>query len=106
MGEKLKTLINVRQHTVQQHGIIQKAIQMRQRGRNNSHLADCTVETSLHMVLALVTSVDEAILALVMQLHQHAHGAPLGPPQGAKLKMLVACQCQKSITAIHEVTCH
>lgn len=106
MGERLETLINVRQQAVQHHGIDQKAIQMRQRGRNNSHLADCTVETSLHMVLALVTSVDEAILALVMQLHQHAHGAPLGPPQGAKLKMLVACQCQKSITAIHEVTCH
>lgn len=76
---------------------------------NNSsptHLTDGTVEASLHMVLALIASVDEAVLALVMQLHQHAHGAPLGPPQGAKLKMFIPGQSQESITAIHEVTCH
>lgn len=29
-------------------------------------LTDGAVETSLHMVLALITSVDEAVLALVM----------------------------------------
>lgn len=71
-----------------------------------SHLTDSTVETSLHMVLAFVTSVDKAVLTLVMQLHQHAHGAPLRPPQRAELQVFVPGYCQESITAIHEVTCH
>lgn len=64
------------------------------------------MEASLHMVFALITSVDKAVLALVMQLHQHAHGTPHGPPQRAELQVFVPGQCQKSITAVHEVTCH
>lgn len=71
-----------------------------------THLTDGTVETGLHVVLALITSVDKAILALVMQLHQHAHGAPFRPPQRAELQVFIPSQCQESITAIHEVTCH
>lgn len=58
------------------------------------------------MVLALIAGVDKAVLALIMQLHQHAHGAPLGPPQGAKLEVLVPGQCQESISAVHEITRH
>lgn len=71
-----------------------------------THLTDSTVEASLHMVLALITSVDKAVLALVMQFHQHAHGAPQGPPQRAELQVFVSGQRQESIAAVHEVTCH
>lgn len=58
------------------------------------------------MVLALIAGVDKAVLALIMQLHQHAHGAPLGPPQGAKLKVFVPGQGEESISAIHEIARH
>lgn len=64
------------------------------------------MEAGLHVVLALITGVDESVLALVVQLHEHAHGAPLGPPQGAELQMLVARQRQKGIAAIHQVARH
>lgn len=48
---------------------------------SGSHLADSAMEAGLHMVFTLIARVDKAILALVVQLHQHAHGTPLGPPQ-------------------------
>jgi len=41
------------------------------------------------VVFTLIAGVDEAVLALVVQLHQHAHGAPLGPPERAELQVLV-----------------
>ena len=53
------------------------------------YLADGAVEARLHVVFALVAGVDEAVLALVVQLHQHAHGAPPGPPEGAELQVFV-----------------
>lgn len=43
-------------------------------------LAHSAVVARLHVVLTLIAGVDEAVLALVVQLHQHTHGAPLGPP--------------------------
>lgn len=58
----------------------------------------------LHVVLALVTSIDKTILSLVVQFNEHAHGAPLAPPEGAELPVLVPCQSQEGITAIHQVT--
>lgn len=56
------------------------------------------------MVLALIASVDKAVLSLVVQLHQHAHGAPLAPPKGAELPVFVSGQSQEGITPIHQVT--
>lgn len=47
----------------------------------DSHLADSAVEAGLHVVFAFIAGVDKAVLALVVQLHQHTHGAPLGPPE-------------------------
>lgn len=44
-------------------------------------LTDSAVEASFHMVFAQIARVDEAVLTLVVQLHQHARGAPHGPPQ-------------------------
>lgn len=83
---------------------------LQERGDQNNpsrtHLTNGTVETSLHVVLAFVASVYKTVLALVMQLDQHTHGAPHGPPEGAKLKMFVPGQCKEGITAIHEVACH
>lgn len=35
-------------------------------------LTNSTVEASLHVVFALIARVNEAVLALVVQLHQHA----------------------------------
>lgn len=70
------------------------------------HLAHGAVEARLHVVLALVAGVDEAVLALVVQLHQHAHGAPLGPPQRAELQVLVSGQSQEGVSTVHQVAGH
>lgn len=43
-----------------------------------AYLADGAVPARLHVVFALIAGVDEAVLALGVQLHQHAHGGPLG----------------------------
>lgn len=72
----------------------------------DSHLADSAVEAGLHMVFTLIAGVDEAVLALVVQLHQHTHGAPPRPPQGAELQVLVPGQSQEGIAAVHQVTGH
>lgn len=50
------------------------------------------MEASLHVVFTLVAGIDEAVLALVVELHQHTHGAPLGPPERAELQVLVSGQ--------------
>lgn len=71
-----------------------------------SHLTDGAVEARLHVVFALVAGVDEAVLALVVQLHQHTHGAPLGPPQRAELQVLVSGQSQEGVAAVHQVAGH
>lgn len=55
-------------------------------------------------MLALITGVHKAVLALVVQLYQHAHRAPFAPSQRTELPVLVPGQSQKGITAIHEVT--
>lgn len=68
------------------------------------YLANSAVPASFHVMLALIASVNKAVLALVVQLHQHAHCAPLASPQRAELPVLVPGQRQKGITAIHEVT--
>ncbi len=64
------------------------------------------MEAGLHMVFTLIASVDEAVLALVVQLHQHTHGAPHGPPERAELQVLVPGQSQEGIAAVHQVTGH
>lgn len=69
-----------------------------------SYLADGAVPARLHVVLALVARVHKAVLALVVQLHQHAHGAPFASSQRAELPVLVPGQCQKGVTAVHQVT--
>lgn len=69
-----------------------------------THLTDRAVPASLDVMLALVTGVHKAVLALVVQLYQHAHCAPFTPSQRAELPVLVPGQSQKGITAIHEVT--
>ena len=56
------------------------------------------------MVLALVAGVDKAVLALGVQLHQHAHGGPLGSSQRRELQVLVPCKGEKGIPPIHQVT--
>lgn len=56
------------------------------------------------MVLTLIAGVNKAILSLVVQLNQHAHGAPLTPPERAELPVFVPCQSQEGIPAIHQVT--
>lgn len=64
------------------------------------------MEAGLHVVFTLIAGVDEAVLALVVQLHQHTHGAPLGPPERAELQVLVPGQSQEGIAAIHQVAGH
>lgn len=54
-------------------------------------------------MLALVAGVDEPVLALVVQLHQHAHGAPLAAAQRAELPVFIPSQCQEGVPAVHQV---
>lgn len=56
------------------------------------------------MVLALVAGVDEAVLALVVQLYQHAHGAPLTAAQRAELPVFIPRQRQERVSSVHQVT--
>lgn len=58
------------------------------------------------MMFTLIACVNKAVLALVVQFHQHTHGAPHGPPEGAELQVLIPGQSQKGITAIHQITGH
>lgn len=44
----------------------------------NAYLTHSAMPACLHMVLALIAGVHKAILTLCMELHQHAHGRPLG----------------------------
>lgn len=78
----------------------------RKTNRSATHLTNGTVEASLYVVLAFIASVDKAVLTLVVQLHQHTHGAPHGPPEGTELEMFVPGQGKECIAAIHKVTCH
>lgn len=64
------------------------------------------MEAGLHVVFTLVAGVDKTVLALVVELHQHTHGAPLGPPEGAELKVLVPGQGQEGVAAVHQVAGH
>ena len=57
-------------------------------------------------MFTLVAGVNEAVLALVVQLHQHTHGAPQGPPQRAELQVLVPGQSEEGVAAVHQVTGH
>lgn len=56
------------------------------------------------MVLALIARVDEAILALGVQLHQHAQRAQLGAAQGRELPVLVSGQGEEGVPPVHQVT--
>lgn len=49
----------------------------RREGSDGAYLAHSTVPAGLHMVFALIAGVDKAVLALGVQLHQHAQRGPL-----------------------------
>lgn len=55
------------------------------------------------MVLALIAGVDKAVLALGVQLHQHAQRGPLGPPQRGEFPVLVPGEGEEGVAPIHEV---
>lgn len=55
-------------------------------------------------MFALVASVDKTVLSLVVELDQHAHGAPPASPERAEFPVLVPGQSQESVAAVHEVT--
>lgn len=73
-------------------------------GRRWAYLAHGTMPACLHMVLALIAGVDKAILALSVQLHQHAQRRPLGPPQRGEFPVLVPGKGEEGVAPIHEVT--
>lgn len=73
-------------------------------GRHRAYLAHSAVPACLHVVLALVAGVDKAVLALGVQLHQHAERGPLGAAQGGELPVLVSGKGEEGIAPIHEVT--
>lgn len=67
-------------------------------------LAERAVVPRLDVLLATVTSIDELVLSLVVQLVQQRHGAVLGTSQRRKLIMLLARQGKEGVPAIHEIT--
>lgn len=75
-----------------------------QRARTGAYLAHGAVPARLHVVLALVAGVDKPVLALCVQLHQHAQRGPLGPAQGRELPVLVSGKGEEGVTPVHEVT--
>lgn len=74
--------------------------------KESTYITDGTVVSGLHVVLAVVAGVDELVLALVVQLVQHAQRAELGAPHRRELKVLVAGHRQKGVAPVHEVTVH
>lgn len=67
-------------------------------------VADGAVVARLDVRLAAVASVHELVLALVVQLVQHAQR---GEPRAARrreLVMAVSGHCQESVAAVHQVT--
>lgn len=71
-----------------------------------THLTDGTVVAGFHVVFTFIASVNKAVLALTVQLHQHAHGTPLGPPERAELQVFVPAQGQEGVAAVHKVAGH
>lgn len=72
--------------------------------QGGTHLTHSAMPACLHMVLALVAGVDKSILTLCMQLHQHAHGRPLGSSEGREFQVLIPCKGEECISTIHQVT--
>lgn len=70
----------------------------------NTYLTHSAMPACLHVVLALIASVDKAILTLCMKLHQHAHGRPLGSSKRREFQVLIPCKGEKCISTIHQVT--
>lgn len=69
-----------------------------------NYLTHSAVPPCLHVVFTLVACIHEAVLALVVQLNKHAHGAPLAPSERAKLPVFVPGEGQEGIAAVHQVT--
>lgn len=59
--------------------------------------------SGLHVTLAIVASINEFVLALVVQLVQHAHRTELGSSQRRELVMPLPRHREKSVTTIHQV---
>lgn len=70
----------------------------------NTYLTHSAMPACLHVVLALIAGVDKAILTLCMQLHQHAHGRPLGSSERGEFQVLIPRKGEKRISTIHQVT--
>lgn len=68
-----------------------------------AYLADSAVPARLHVVLALIAGVDKAVLALGVQLHQHAHGGPLGSLEWRELQVLVPYEGKEGHWPIHQI---
>lgn len=68
------------------------------------YLTHSAVPPCLHVMFALVARIHEAVLALIVQLNEHAHGAPLAPSERAKLPVFVPGESQEGVTAVHQVT--
>lgn len=71
-----------------------------------THLTHRAVVTGFHVVFTFIAGVDKAVLALTVQLHQHTHGTPLGPPERTKLQVFIPAQRQEGIAAVHQVAGH
>lgn len=64
------------------------------------YLEDSAVPAGLHVVLA---GVNKAVLALTVQLHQHAHGGPLGSLEWRELQVLVPYEGKEGHWPIHQI---
>lgn len=69
-------------------------------------VADGAMVARLDVGLAAVAGVDELVLALVVQLVQHAEGGEARAPRGRELVVAVARHRQERVAAVHQVAVH
>lgn len=68
-------------------------------------VASAAVVTGLDQVpFAVVARVQEPVVVRVVQLVQHCQTGKFGSPQAGKFVMLFACQSEKGVTPVHEIT--
>lgn len=63
-----------------------------------------TVISCLNVSMTVVASVDEAVIALCVELIQERHSRELGSTKGRELPVFFSGQVKESITPVHEVT--
>lgn len=68
-----------------------------------TYLTDSAVPPRFHVMFALIARIDEAVLALGVELHQHAERGPLGSAERGELPVLVSGQGEEGVAPVHQI---